>query len=34
VEFDLQYIEHWSVWLDMKIILLTLFKGFVNKNAF
>ncbi|WP_297843546.1 undecaprenyl-phosphate glucose phosphotransferase [Pseudomonas sp.] len=34
VEFDLEYIEHWSVWLDMKIILLTLFKGFLNKNAF
>lgn len=34
VEFDLQYIEHWSLWLDLKIILLTLFKGFVNKNAF
>lgn len=34
VEFDLQYIEHWSVWLDLKIILLTLFKGFINKNAF
>ncbi|MFJ4145503.1 undecaprenyl-phosphate glucose phosphotransferase [Pseudomonas sp. NPDC089734] len=34
VEFDLEYIEHWSVWLDLKIILLTLFKGFLNKNAF
>ncbi|TDV63479.1 undecaprenyl-phosphate glucose phosphotransferase [Pseudomonas sp. LP_7_YM] len=34
VEFDLQYIEHWSLWLDLKIILLTLLKGFVNKNAF
>lgn len=34
IEFDLEYIEHWSVWLDIKIILLTLFKGFVNKNAF
>ncbi|RMN01259.1 Capsular polysaccharide biosynthesis protein [Pseudomonas savastanoi pv. glycinea] len=34
VEFDLEYIEHWSIWLDLKIILLTLFKGFVNKNAF
>jgi len=34
VEFDLEYIEHWSVWLDIKIILLTLFKGFLNKNAF
>jgi len=34
VEFDLEYIEHWSLWLDMKIILLTLFKGFTHKNAF
>jgi putative colanic acid biosynthesis UDP-glucose lipid carrier transferase len=34
VEFDLEYIEHWSIWLDLKIILLTLFKGFLNKNAF
>jgi putative colanic acid biosynthesis UDP-glucose lipid carrier transferase len=34
IEFDLQYIEQWSVWLDLKIILLTLFKGFLNKNAF
>ncbi|RXT82888.1 capsular polysaccharide biosynthesis protein, partial [Pseudomonas syringae] len=29
-----EYIEHWSIWLDLKIILLTLLKGFVNKNAF
>ncbi|WP_263261187.1 undecaprenyl-phosphate glucose phosphotransferase [Pseudomonas sp. RIT-PI-S] len=34
VEYDLDYIERWSVWLDLKIILLTLFKGFVNKNAY
>ncbi|SHM93426.1 putative colanic acid biosysnthesis UDP-glucose lipid carrier transferase [Pseudomonas asturiensis] len=34
IEFDLEYIEHWSIWLDLKIILLTLFKGFFNKNAF
>jgi putative colanic acid biosynthesis UDP-glucose lipid carrier transferase len=34
VQYDLEYIEHWSVWLDLKIILLTLFKGFLNKNAF
>lgn len=34
VEYDLYYIEHWSVWLDLKIIALTVFKGFVNKNAY
>jgi putative colanic acid biosynthesis UDP-glucose lipid carrier transferase len=34
VEYDLYYIEHWSLWLDIKIILLTLFKGWVSKNAY
>lgn len=34
VEHDLHYIEHWSIWLDVKIIFLTLFKGFINKNAY
>lgn len=33
VEFDLWYIEHWSLWLDIKIIIMTVFKGFVHSNA-
>jgi putative colanic acid biosynthesis UDP-glucose lipid carrier transferase len=34
VEFDLEYIRSWSLWFDIKIIFLTLFKGFVGKNAY
>lgn len=33
IECDLYYIEHWSIWLDMKIIFLTFWKGFIHKNA-
>jgi putative colanic acid biosynthesis UDP-glucose lipid carrier transferase len=34
VEYDLDYIHRWSVWLDIKIIIATIFKGFVDKNAY
>lgn len=34
IEHDLYYIENWSIGLDMKILFLTVFKGFVNKNAY
>jgi putative colanic acid biosynthesis UDP-glucose lipid carrier transferase len=34
VKCDIWYIHHWSLWLDLKIILLTLAKGFVGKNAY
>ena len=34
IEYDLYYIENWTVGLDVKIILLTFITGFVNKNAY
>lgn len=34
VKHDLWYIDNWSLWLDCKIILLTVFKGFLNRNAY
>lgn len=33
VEYDLYYIENWSIWFDLRIIFLTIFKGFIHKNA-
>lgn len=34
IEYDIFYIENWTLWLDIKIIVMTIFKGFVNKNAY
>ena len=34
IEYDLYYIENWTLGLDVKIMFLTLFKGFINKNAY
>lgn len=34
IECDLDYINNWSLRLDLKIIFLTIFKGFVNRNAY
>ena len=34
IRYDIYYIENWSLGLDLKILFLTFFKGFVNKNAY
>ena len=34
IEYDLYYIENWSLYLDLKILCLTLINGFKNRNAY
>lgn len=34
IEHDLYYIENWSLVLDIKILIMTVFRGFVNRNAY
>jgi len=34
IKCDNYYIQNWSLWFDIKIIFMTIFKGFINKNAY
>jgi Undecaprenyl-phosphate glucose phosphotransferase len=34
IQYDLDYMRNWSLWLDLKIIALTVFRGLLSRNAF
>ncbi len=34
IDYDLYYIENWNPGFDILILFLTVFKGFINKNAY
>ena len=34
IDYDLYYIENWTLGFDIRVLFLTIFKGFVNKNAY
>ncbi len=34
IEHDIYYLTHWSIWFDMKILVMTVFSGIINPNAY
>ena len=34
IQYDLDYIDNWSIWFDLRIILITIVKGFIHQNAY
>lgn len=34
LQYDLYYITHWTPWLDLRILFLTAWRGFIHKNAY
>jgi putative colanic acid biosynthesis UDP-glucose lipid carrier transferase len=34
IKYDLDYIRNWSLWMDFKIVLFTIFRSFNDKNAY
>ena len=34
IEYDLYYIQNWSIGLDIKIMFMTVWSGFISRNAY
>jgi len=34
IEYDLYYIQNWSIGFDLRILIMTLWRGFFNKSAY
>ena len=34
IQYDIEYIRRWSLWMDFKIVLFTIFRSFNDKNAY
>lgn len=34
LQYDLFYIRNWTVWFDIRILVLTVFRGFIHRNAY
>jgi len=34
LQYDLFYIRNWTIWFDIRILVLTIFRGFIHRNAY